>query len=405
MRCVFGGALWRSSVVLRYLALLSMLPALFTASVRAQSLNFTLTLTDGAQTPFNVSVTSPALLAQFTVVAGTGAASAFIVQPSFLSFSGEVLANSYSPGAALQIRFQPPLTQFSFLYGSFSNGSIAATLSRSAAFLANLSFSPAYVAADTDYEGAAAIMGYTFDSVVLTGVRVMNFAAGQLTGVEAARAVGDPVFLGLRAQSFQVHGIAGAVYALIADASLQLNARFLFLAAGEGACSEELRRRSPCWSHPGSYFGAIGIRTAQRQAVEIDAGGGEEGFRLVRLYTSLPSTSSTVLVPGERVPLLPTVPGSDGFVELSTPYELTVQTGWWRVRLVNSNGFVNVAQVVSLHPDDATLHGAHGLLGQTGRPSSTASHPYEGGVDDYAIESDDLLGTAFTFARFVSEHP
>ena len=40
---------------------------------------------------------------------------------------------------------------------------------------------------------------------------------------------GDPQFVGLRGQSFQVHGVDGAVYNIISDASMQLNSRFTFL--------------------------------------------------------------------------------------------------------------------------------------------------------------------------------
>ncbi len=36
-------------------------------------------------------------------------------------------------------------------------------------------------------------------------------------------------FVGLSGQSFQVHGMDGAVYALISDENMQLNARFAFL--------------------------------------------------------------------------------------------------------------------------------------------------------------------------------
>jgi len=40
---------------------------------------------------------------------------------------------------------------------------------------------------------------------------------------------GEPSFTGLRGQSYQVHGISGAVYNLIRDEYISLNSRFVFL--------------------------------------------------------------------------------------------------------------------------------------------------------------------------------
>jgi hypothetical protein len=44
--------------------------------------------------------------------------------------------------------------------------------------------------------------------------------------------LGDPQFMGLRGQSFQVHGIDGAVYNLVTSTSSQVNSRFVFLSKG-----------------------------------------------------------------------------------------------------------------------------------------------------------------------------
>ena len=40
--------------------------------------------------------------------------------------------------------------------------------------------------------------------------------------------LGDPQFVGLLGQSYQVHGIHGAVYSLISESSAQVNAPLLF---------------------------------------------------------------------------------------------------------------------------------------------------------------------------------
>ena len=45
--------------------------------------------------------------------------------------------------------------------------------------------------------------------------------------------VGDPQFVGLRGQNYQVHGVAGEIYSIVSDADLQYNSRFVFLSEGQ----------------------------------------------------------------------------------------------------------------------------------------------------------------------------
>jgi hypothetical protein len=71
--------------------------------------------------------------------------------------------------------------------------------------------------------------------------------------------VGDPMSLGLRGQSYQVHGIDGAVYNLIFAEDLQVNSRFEFLTDGTCPVISGVPLHN-CWSHAGSYLGAIGIQ-------------------------------------------------------------------------------------------------------------------------------------------------
>ena len=73
--------------------------------------------------------------------------------------------------------------------------------------------------------------------------------------------VGDPVLVGFRGQRFQVHGIDGAVYNLVTEPHLFINARFGFL-QGPRPCpvmpSTGLQSTA-CWSHPGSYLTGVAI--------------------------------------------------------------------------------------------------------------------------------------------------
>src|SRR5271167_2488941 len=59
-----------------------------------------------------------------------------------------------------------------------------------------------------------------------------------------------------------------------------MNALFTFL--DPGACpvypSSHSTPPENCWSHPGSYFASLGLRTSKGDRLRIDAGGGGAGF-------------------------------------------------------------------------------------------------------------------------------
>ena len=73
---------------------------------------------------------------------------------------------------------------------------------------------------------------YEFD---VSNNRILTFSIPAAGTGGSAR--GDPQFVGLRGQSFQVHGIDGAVYALISEEHTAVNARFVFLRAPADALS------------------------------------------------------------------------------------------------------------------------------------------------------------------------
>ena len=89
----------------------------------------------------------------------------------------------------------------------------------------------------------------------------------------AASVLGDPQFVGLRGQSYQIHGVDNTVYNLISDAMVQLNARFVYLDQGECLRDADGLPLFTCWTHPGSYLTALGLQTAT----------GEEGRAGARL--------------------------------------------------------------------------------------------------------------------------
>jgi len=55
-------------------------------------------------------------------------------------------------------------------------------------------------------------------------------------------------------QSFQVHGTSGSIYNVLSSSSFQYNALFEYLESGR------CRKGTQCFSHPGNYFGAVGVQ-------------------------------------------------------------------------------------------------------------------------------------------------
>lgn len=114
-------------------------------------------------------------------------------------------------------------------------------------------------------------------------------------------AYSDPYFSGLWHQLFYVHGRAGAVYALLSDHDVQLNARLVFLASV--SCPElDVPGQVHCSDHPGTYFGQMGVKTSKGDTLRIHAGGVADGFASVEVngvqlavgdsYGELPSASA-----------------------------------------------------------------------------------------------------------------
>ena len=200
--------------------------------------------------------------------------------------------------------------------------------------------------------------------------------------------VGDPQFVGLRGQSFQVHGIDGAVYNIVSEPQTQVNSRFVFLSEGEcpivnGAADAN------CWSHPGSYLGEMSFQQIVDGKVHkalIVAGSAKTGFASVEL-------DGKALKVGDAFTF-----GSFSVKMVSTRH-VSVQTENFSFELSNSDMFIN--QAVSNRAPLSKLS-SHGLLGQTHQAKiyPTAARYIEGEVDDYVIADNDIFGSDFAFNKF-----
>ena len=200
--------------------------------------------------------------------------------------------------------------------------------------------------------------------------------------------VGDPQFVGLRGQSYQVHGIDGAVYNIISDDKLQVNSRFVFLTEGECPVINN-KLDTNCWSHPGSYLGEMSFQAivdGKLHAAFVQAGSAKKGF-------------AGVQVDGKAMKVGDKLTFGSFSVEVKDAYNVVINTETFEFSLHSSDMFINQAIRSKLPLSQLTTHG---LLGQTHTVKTYANSLkfVEGKVDDYLIESDDIYGSDFVYNRF-----
>ena len=196
---------------------------------------------------------------------------------------------------------------------------------------------------------------------------------------------GDPQFVGLRGQTYQVHGIDGAVYNVISGRQYQMNARFSFL-EGPRPCPlmpTTNRKSSACWSHAGSYLSELGIKSGQKE-LYIEAGPAATGFE-------------SVVINGRTVK----VGESSDLFSFNSTHEMTISFGEWTIEVENSDMFVNLRSV-RVAPDAWSKLASHGLLGQTwsNKRYSGTVPAIEGEVDDYMVAEDSVFGDSFLFNQY-----
>jgi len=200
--------------------------------------------------------------------------------------------------------------------------------------------------------------------------------------------VGDPQFVGLRGQSYQVHGIDGAVYNIVSEKNTQVNSRFVFLT--EGVCPIiDGAKDVNCWSHPGSYLGEISFQAVvdgKLHAALVQSGSASEGF-------------SGVEVDGHALSVGDSVEVGDFSIEYVSTHRVFVTTESFEFQLSNSDMFINQALRLRVPLPQLT---AHGLIGQTHSDKiyATAIKYIEGKVDDYVIHDGDMFGSDFLYNQF-----
>jgi len=245
----------------------------------------------------------------------------------------------------------------------------------------------------TNFNGNGAVATFNLLSVFISQNSTTPGATSSCTSMYGfnitnpanATVKGDPQFMGLRGQNYQVHGIDGAVYNIISDADIQLNSRFVFL-TGPRPCPtipSTGRKSTACWSHAGSYLGEIGLKTGSVQ-IFIESGPASKGF-------------NAVTVNGKAL----AIGASTNNIQYNSTHEVTLTFGAWTVELENSDMFLNLRSVRVSSSAWSSLT-SHGLLGQTwsNKRYSGKIEAIEGEVDDYMIGENTVFGDSFVFNRY-----
>jgi hypothetical protein len=207
--------------------------------------------------------------------------------------------------------------------------------------------------------------------------------------LSAPTILGDPQFVGLRGQSYQIHGIDGGIYNLVSSPETQVNAEFKFLSEGQCPVIDGVTANN-CWSHAGSYLSKVGVQQIVDNKIHqltIVAGPASQGFASIELDGHIVNAGTAF-------------DDTDAFsVERVSSHRVLVKTQQFIFTFDNSDMFLN--QAVASRIPLSQLR-AHGLFGQThaAKLYASALKYIAGDVDDYLVADNNLFGTDFVFNQF-----
>lgn len=246
-----------------------------------------------------------------------------------------------------------------------------------------------------------AVRSYNFGSYAATHGGYVDSATNTATGADfpLASVCGDPQFSGFNGQSFQVHGTSGSIYNVISTPALQYNALFTYLESGK------CRRGTQCFSHPGNYFGEVGLMIAEGdnvKRVEVISGDVDTGLTIKIDEVAVPVSAEPIVF-------------GNSTLTFSDAFQFFVDTPEFNFRIQNSDRFLN--QDVSIAPalakeiveykkasrqgQTSSIALPHGILGQTWNTAvyNNRWKHIEGQLFSYVL-ADGLFGTDFAYNRF-----
>lgn len=256
----------------------------------------------------------------------------------------------------------------------------------------------------------------------------VQFLASQYSQTPPTTIIGDPQFVGLQGQVFQVHGYPSQFFNLISQPNFQLNAKFVYLATGRCYYND-----TACWTHPGTYLGQLGFNFGlEHSTIRVESGSHELGMRMfvggVEKFPSidpfkLDSVSGRWQFEDNRVTLTQFELGNIN-VQFPNKNEFMISTDDWQIGVTNSDDFFNLAvtwkqenfmkigQTLFRVPEgvDSLSHISnlpypslplHGFVGQTWKNVEYAhGKKYEADAVDYMLAGRNIFGNDFLFNQF-----
>ena len=234
----------------------------------------------------------------------------------------------------------------------------------------------------------------------------------------------DPFFHGFWHQEFYVHGSAGSVYNLLSDQHMQLSSRFVYLSniTCPTLSADELSQPAKvhCSSHPGTYFGEIGLVTHSGDRLYIAAGSVTVGFAAVQvnglsievgqfsgarplvdvrheLHTSSAVNGVEATTESEQQAPSSHPARSSLYVHCTSARSLVVHAGLYEMLIENSDNYLDVVTVhITSWPDLVGTVQPSGLLGVTWNNTATIP-PSE---EDHRERDGELMGCNVEMDKF-----
>ena len=218
---------------------------------------------------------------------------------------------------------------------------------------------------------------------------------------------GDPQFVGLQGQTYQVHGADNTIFALISTPQFLMNGLFTFIDVGS-TCDYN---NTACWSHPGTYISQIGFRISNihnnnnvDSTILVVAGSHSKGLNLYiddkRQYIE---SKQIHVGKNARVKII-----SHDVIRVTIP-EL------FEFEITNSDMFFNIEMTLlrrdwlalgsskrkfKNHINRQDVH-LHGLIGITWKDVTYENgQVFEGDVMDYAVEGDNIFSYDFIYNQY-----
>ena len=219
----------------------------------------------------------------------------------------------------------------------------------------------------------------------------LPFTSTSITPVAStgpAMAFSDPRFHGFWHQDFYVGGRAGAVYSLISDEAVQLNALFVQLERIRCPTKEDGHAVDRCFDHSGTFFGVLAFSTPRGDHVRITAGDVSTGFYNVTM-NDLPLLPAFT---GAVQPMQDLFSSASISVRMLSGRCLRVSVGLYEVDVDNVDLYMDVSKVeVRSWTELVDSIQPEGLIGRTWN-ASLAAPADEDEVDLYREMDDNILG-------------